>query len=49
MMGGLIFWKMMAQKMTQKTATVTSIPEVHLPDDPGSDSSTILGLYTEIE
>ena len=45
MMGGLIFWNMMAQKMTQKTATVTSIPEVHLPDAPGGGSSTSLGVY----
>ena len=33
-MGRVIFWRRMTQKMTQKTATVTSIPEVHLPDAP---------------
>ena len=36
-MGRVIFWRRitqkMTQKMTQKTATVTS-PEVHLPDAP---------------
>ena len=30
-MGRVIFWRRMTQKMTQKTATVTSISEVHLP------------------
>ena len=33
MMGRVvIFWRRMTQKMTQNTATVTSRPEVHLPD-----------------
>ena len=31
-MGRVIFWRKMTQKMTQKTATVTSTPEVHLSD-----------------
>ena len=35
----------MTQKMTQKTATVTSTPEVHLPDAPSGGSSTTLGVY----
>ena len=34
--------------MTQKTATVTSTPEVHLPDAPGGGSSTTLGVYKQI-
>ena len=37
-MGRVIFWRRMTQKMTEKknekTATVTSSPEVHLPDAP---------------
>ena len=33
-MGRGIFWRRMTQMMTQKTATVTSIPEFHLPDGP---------------
>ena len=32
--------------MTQKTATVTSIPEVHLPDAPGGGSLTTLGVFS---
>ena len=32
-MGRVIFWKRMTQKMAQKTAAVTS-PEVHVPDAP---------------
>ena len=47
-MGRVIFWRRMTQKMTQKTATVTSIPEVHLPDAPGGGSSTTLGVYEYI-
>ena len=35
----------LTQTMTQKTATVTSIPEVHLPDATGGGSSTTLGVY----
>ena len=35
----------LTQKMTQKTATVTSTPEVHLPDAPSGGSSTTLGIY----
>ena len=31
-MGRVIFWRRMTQKMTQKTATATSIPETHLAD-----------------
>ena len=37
-MGTVIFWRRMTQKKTQKTATVTSTPEVHLPDAPGGGS-----------
>ena len=44
-MGCLIFWRRMTQRITQKTATVTSIPEVHLPDAPSGGSSTTLGVY----
>ena len=44
-MGRVIFWRRMTQKMTQKTATVTSTPEVHLPDAPSGGSSTTLGVY----
>ena len=44
-MGKVIFWRRMTQKMTQKTATVTSTPEVHLPDAPSGGSSTTLGVY----
>ena len=40
-MGRGIFWR----RMTQKTTTVTLIPEVHLPDPPGGGSSTTLGVY----
>ena len=32
-------------QMTQKMATVTSTPEVHLPDAPSGGSSTTLGVY----
>ena len=45
MMGRVIFWRRMTQKMTQKTATVTLTPEVHLPDAPSGGSSTTLGVY----
>ena len=44
-MGRVIFWRRMTQKMTQKTATVTSIPEVHLPVAPCGGYSTALGVY----
>ena len=44
-MGRVIFWRRMTQKMTQKTATVTSTPEVHLPDAASGGSSTTLGVY----
>ena len=37
-----IFWRRMTQRMTQKTATVTSIQEVHLPDAPGGKSCRLL-------
>ena len=40
-MGRGIFWRRMPQKMTQKTVTVTSTPEVHLL----YGSSTSLGVY----
>ena len=40
-MGRGIFWR----RMTQKTATVTSTPEVHLPDAPSGASLTTLGVY----
>ena len=40
-MGRVIFWR----RMTQKTATVTSIPEVYLSNAPGGGSSTTLGVY----
>ena len=43
-MGRVIFWRRMTQKMTQKTATVTSIPKVHLPDAPCGGSPTTLGV-----
>ena len=42
-MGRVIFWRRMTQKMTQKTATVTSIPEVHLPDAPCGGSPNYSG------
>ena len=44
-MGRVMFWRRMTQKMSQKTATVTSIPEVHLPDAPGGGSSKTRGVY----
>ena len=44
-MGRVIFWRRMTQKMTQKTPTVTSIPEVHLPDASSGGSSTTIGVY----
>ena len=44
-MGRVIFWRRMTQKMTQKMATVTSTPEVHLPDAPSGGSSNTLGVY----
>ena len=45
-MGRLIFWSRMTQKMTQKMATVTSTPEVHIPDAPsGGSSTTLLWVY----
>ena len=44
-MGRVIFLRRMTQKMTQNTATVTSTPEVILPDAPGGESSTTLGVY----
>ena len=37
-MGRVIFWKMMTQKMTQKTAALTLIPNVYLPDAPSGVS-----------
>ena len=45
MMGRVVFWRRMTQKVTQKTATVTSISEVHLPDAPCGGSPTTLGVY----
>ena len=42
-MGRVIFWRRMTQKMTQKTATVISIPEVHLPDAPCGGSTNYSG------
>ena len=43
-MGRVIFWGRMTQKMTQKTATATTIPKVHLPDAPCGGSRTTLGV-----
>ena len=43
-MGRVIFWRMMTQKMPQKTATVTSTPKDHLPNIPSGGSSTTLGV-----
>ena len=40
-MGRVIFWRRMTQKITHKTATVTSTPEVHLSDAPGGGSGCI--------
>ena len=34
--------------MTQKTATVTSTPEVHLPDAPSGGSSTTVGVTSKL-
>ena len=34
--------------MTQKTTTVTLIPEVYLSNAPGGGSSTTLGVYKQI-
>ena len=44
-MGRVIFLRRKTQKMTQKTATVTSTPEVNLPDAPSGGSSTALSVY----
>ena len=43
-MGRVIFWRRMTQKMTQKTTTVTSLPEGHLPCAPSGEFSTTLGV-----
>ena len=46
-MGRVTFWRRMTQKMTEKknekTATVTSSPEVHLPDAPCGGSPNYSG------
>ena len=47
-MGRVIFWRIMKQKKTQRTGTVTSIPEVHLPVAPCGGSPTTLDVYKEI-